>query len=153
MTSNSGADGVERAAARPDRRDRVSIERTFVQCFHNAIVIPSPLMLKELKEATRRLAEALRDDGAQPEQALMRLKALIRDPCDGHWTPSLYGPEGPIREESQVYRRLFEWWLTAHFEKPLSPPQSVTLQRVTGVRHEPSASLASWSGQATADAR
>ena len=153
MAINSGADGHEGAVARPDGRDCASIERAFVVCFRNAIVTPSPQMMEELREATRRFAEALRDDGAQPEQALIRLKAFIRDQSERHWTPSLYESEGRISVEARVYQRLFEWWLTAHFARPVSGTPSLTMQAVAVSPRGPSRSLPMWSGQATADAR
>jgi hypothetical protein len=153
MTNNSGAHEQENAAARHGGRCGASLEGTFRQCFRNAIAIPSPMMMEKLRDATRQLAEAMRDDGDRPEQALVALKALLRDPRETHWTPSLAIPDGRIHVEAQVYSRLFAWWLSAHFARPPGRAPTMAMQTLMRDRYQTSGSLARWSRQATADAQ
>jgi hypothetical protein len=153
MASKSTAHDEEGAAACLDGRDRANIETTFAQCFRNAITVPCAMMMEELREATWQLAEAMRADGARPERALIELKALLRNPRDRYWTPSLSEPVGRLRVEAQVYRRLFEWWLTAYFAQP--PSRARTRNRtVAAPPQEPSEWLGRWrwNRQAYADA-
>ena len=153
MSSDPGARDGEGAVARPDGRDRANIASTFARCFRNAIAIPSPITMDELKDATRCFAEAMRDDGARPERALVQLKALLRDPGDEHWTPSWGVPEGRIRVESRVYHRLFRWWLAEHFATPPSRFLTLTTPTTATCRQVLSGSLPTWNRQATADSR
>jgi len=133
MTSKSAKHEDAGFGGRLQWRDGTEIESTLAQCFLNAVSSPSPARMEELREATWLLAETLRRRGARPEQALIVLKALLHDPVRQEWKPSLGDSESRMGVSAQVYRRLFDWWLTAFFAKP---PKAGTSD-----------------GQATADAR
>lgn len=99
----------------------MEIESRFAQCFLNAIAIPSPTVMEELREVTWLLAETMRSDGIRPERALIVLKALLRDPAMEMWKPSLGGSESRMGASTRIYTQLFDWWLTAYFAKPSDP--------------------------------
>lgn len=93
----------------------------FVRCFRDAVARATPTAMASLEEAVSRIADEMRAIGQSPERGLIELKSLLQNQGPAGWSPSLGGfdEKRSARSEAQVYRQLFQWWLTAYY-RPLT---------------------------------
>ena len=88
--------------------------------FDRAVAERSDQAMIALRDATIALATAVRATLLPPERAVIFLKAILRGHGSAGWAPSIAAEHRGIEPgpETQVYGKLFAWWVRAYYEEP-----------------------------------